>query len=186
MTSVGLVLVGMMAVGELLLILLLARKVRRLEDRLTGFHPGLRADGGDRPWLEAGAQIPAFEAATTSGEPVSLDRLLGRESMVGFFSPGCRPCREQLPAFARLAADGGRAALAVIVGPASKADEFLAVLDGTVPVLREEQGGPVTTAFAARAFPGLFLLDSRGKVVASGASVTAVIGTHQDVVTASP
>jgi thiol-disulfide isomerase/thioredoxin len=186
MTSAGLVLVGMLAVGELLLTLLLARKVRQLDAWLTSLRLSLRAESGGRPWLAAGTQIPAFEAQTTSGEPVSLERLLGQESMVGFFSPGCTPCREQLPAFARLAGDGGRAALAVIVGPASTADELLAVADGTVPVLREAQGGPVTTAFAARAFPGIFLLDPQGRVVASGATVTAVIGAGQDGEKARP
>jgi hypothetical protein len=55
-----------------------------------------------------------------------------------------------------------------------------------VPVVREEQGGPVTTAFSARAFPGVFLLDPGGKVVASGASVAAVISTKPDAVTARP
>jgi hypothetical protein len=87
--------------------------------------------------------------------------------------------------FARLAASGGRRALAVVVGPASKAEEFLTILDGVVPVVREDQGGPVTTAFAARAFPAVFLLDPGGKVVASGGSVGAVTGTFEDVVAAS-
>jgi thiol-disulfide isomerase/thioredoxin len=176
MTSAGLVLLGVLSLAELLLILLIARRVHQLDDRCASGRPAVPAEGGVRPWLEAGTQIPPFRAETTSSEPVSLEQLLGRESVVGFFSPGCRPCREQLPAFARLASDSGRPSLAVVVGPAGKADEFLSILDGVVPVVREEQGGPVTTAFAARAFPGVFLLDPGGKVVASGASVRVVTG----------
>jgi hypothetical protein len=174
MTSAGLVFLGVLSLVELLLILLLARKVHQLDDRCTS-GPALPSEGAVRPWLEAGTQIPPFRAQTTSSEPVSLEQLLGQESVVGFFSPGCRPCREQLPAFARLASDSGRPSLAVVVGPAGQADEYLSILDGVVPVVREEQGGPVTTAFAARAFPGVFLLDPGGKVVASGASVVRVV-----------
>jgi thiol-disulfide isomerase/thioredoxin len=183
MISAALVFLGVLALGELLLILLVARKVSQLDQRLSQARLTLPGEGR-RPWLAAGTQIPPFQAKTTSSEPVSLERLLGRESVVGFFSTDCRPCREQLPAFARLAADGQRPALAVVVGPASKAQEFLAVLDGVVPVVREEQGGPVTTAFAARAFPGVFLLDPGGKVVASGASVAVVTRASAPVVTA--
>jgi hypothetical protein len=162
MTSAGLVFLGALSLAELLLILLIARKVRQLDDRCAS-GPALPAAGAGRPWLEAGTQIPPFRAQTTSSEPVGLEQLLGQESLVGFFSPGCRPCREQLPA------------LAIVVGPAGQADEYLSILDGVVPVVREEQGGPVTTAFAARAFPGVFLLDPGGKVVASGASVARVV-----------
>lgn len=185
MTSAGLVFLGVLALLELLLILLVARKVRVLDERLSLARRALPAEGGGRPWLAAGTQIPPFWAETVRREPVSLDWLRGRESVIGFFSPGCRPCGEQLPAFARLADDRGRQPLAVIVGPAAGADEYLAVLDGAVPVVREEQGGPVTTAFAARAFPGVFLLDKEGRVLASGASVGLVTGAFEGVATAT-
>jgi len=185
MMSAALVLFGILSLGELLLIMLLARTVRELDGHLTQVRLSVRSEQRGRPWPDAGTQIPPFLAETTSSEPVSLEQLLGRESVVGFFSPGCLPCRQQLPAFARLAASGGRQALAVVVGPASKAEEYLTILDGVVPVVREDQGGPVTTAFATRAFPGVFLLDPDGKVVASGPSVAVVTGTFEDLATAS-
>ena len=186
MTSAALVLFGILTLGELLLIMLLTRKVRQLDRRLTQVRLSLRSEQRGQPWLEVGTQIPPFVAETTHGEPMSLEWLLGRESVVGFFSPGCRPCRQQLPVFARHAASGGRQALAVVVGPASKADEYLTILDGVMPVVREEQGGSVTTAFATRAFPGVFLLNPDGKVIARGASVDAVTDTFEEVATASP
>jgi thiol-disulfide isomerase/thioredoxin len=184
MMSAALVLFGVLTLGELLLIMLVARKVHDHDGHLIQVRLSLRSEQRGRSWLEVGTQVPPFLAKTTSDEPVSLERLLGRESVVGFFSPGCRPCRQELPAFARLAASGGRQALAVVVGPASLAEEFLTILDGVVPVVREEQGGSVTTAFATRAFPGVFLLDPDGKVVARGASVGVVTGIFEDVAAA--
>jgi len=102
--------------------------------------------------------------------------------VVGFFSTGCDPCREQLPVFAEYAgADGGPGRnLAVIVGPGPEAVEFEQQLTGKALVVREERRGPVTAAFSAHAFPGIYRLDGTGKVLASGPSVAAVNGAQPD------
>jgi hypothetical protein len=85
MTSVELVLFGILTLGELLLIMLLARKVRQLDGHLTQVRLSVRSEQRGRPWLNVGTQIPPFLAETTSSESVSLERLLGRESVVGLF-----------------------------------------------------------------------------------------------------
>jgi peroxiredoxin len=168
----GLVFVGTLAVFNLLLILLVARRVRRLAERPMAPMP--------RPWLAPGTKVPDFEAVSVGGERLSLDSLRGRRSLVGFFSTSCEPCQEQLPVFARqAAADGGpRQVLAVVVGTAEEAEEFVALLTGKAMVVREDQRGPTVTAFSAHAFPGIYLLDPEAKVIASGASVAAVAGAH--------
>jgi hypothetical protein len=176
--SGGLVFVAALAAGNLLLILLVARRVRELAQRAPGPMP--------RPWLAPGTRVGDFAAVTVGGEPVSLHSLLGRPSLVGLFSTSCEPCLEQLPVFAGQAvAQGGPAqVLAVVVGSATEAEDLVALLDGKAKVVREDHRGPVTTAFSAHAFPGIYLLDPEGRVVASGASVAVVAGARHSIAVA--
>ena len=166
--SAGLVFVASLALVNLLLLALLARRVRQLGERSS-----LPARP---PWLSPGTRIPDFESRTTSGEPVSLDRLRGSHSLIGIFSTTCAPCQEQVPIFAGHAASygGPEQVLAVIVGTDEKASEFEAALAGKALVMREGARGAVSTAFSANALPAVYLLDGQGAVVASGASLAAV------------
>jgi AhpC/TSA family len=166
--SAGLVFVGGLSLLNLLLLALLARRVRQL-----GYRPSAPARP---PWLAAGTRVLDFDVMTISGEQVSLDRLRGLHSLVGIFSANCEPCQEQVPIFARHAAayGGPRQALAVVVGTGEKADEFVAMLDGKALVAREGPRGEVSAAFSANALPAVYLLDPAGTVVASGASLAAI------------
>lgn len=93
--SGGLVFVGVLSLADLLLILLLTRRVRSLA-RLV------RTEGPrQRPWVAPGTKIPEFEATTVGGDRISLNQLRGQPSLIGLFSAGCVPCHEQAPAFAR-------------------------------------------------------------------------------------
>jgi peroxiredoxin len=170
--SAGLVFVGVLTLVNLLLVLLVARRVRQLGDSPAG--------PGRLPWLAPGTRVPDFEALTVDGSRVSLDGLRGQRSLIGLFSTSCEPCREQAPVFARRVAGGTgpEQAFAVVVGPVEEAGEFLALLDGKLPVARETGHGPVVTAFSARAFPAIYLLDPDGRVIASGPSVAAVSGAQ--------
>jgi AhpC/TSA family len=165
--SGGLVFVGVLALADLLLILLLTRRVRSLANAV-----GPR----QRPWLAPGTVVPEFEATIVGGDRIALDQLRGRPSLIGLFSAGCVPCHEQAPAFVRYAdtAVAPGQALAVVVGGAEDGEEFPELLASQVPVTREGRNGPVTTAFGARAFPAVYLLSPEGKVVASGPSADAV------------
>jgi hypothetical protein len=170
----GEVVIGVIALINLLLALLLARKVRLLSSRLPV--------ASQRPWLTPGAQVGPFEARTVDGGVVTLDRLRGQPSLVGLFSTSCEACRQQVAQFAELSAGGDPAhALAVIVGPGAQGADFEAELAGRALVVREERRGPVTIAFSAHAFPGIYRLDRDGKVAASGPSVDAVAGAQSDV-----
>ncbi len=168
--SAGLVFVGVLALANLFLLLLIARRVRQLRDGASG--------PARLPWLAPGVRVPDFDTLTVDGRHVSLDDLRGQPSLIGIFSTSCEPCRDQAPIFARHVRDTPpEQALAVVVGPADEAGEFLALLNGKLPVARETGRGPVATAFSARAFPAIYLLDAAGKVIASGPSVAAVSGT---------
>lgn len=170
MTFAGLIFAGVLGLLNLLLILLVARRVRLLSQRIP--------NAGRRPWLMPGTQVPDFDAKTSDGEVVSRQRLLGVPSVVGFFSTSCEPCRQQVPLFALYLA-GERAperAVAVIVG--EDGDGFASQLSTKALVVRESQRGPMVQAFAANALPALYLLDADGKVVASGPGVGAIVDSH--------
>jgi AhpC/TSA family protein len=177
-TNGWLVFVSGLSLANLLLLLLLARRVHQLAKQRQG--------PASTPWLAPGSQVKDFATTTTAGERVSLAQLRGRQSVVGFFSAGCKPCEEQVPVFAQHAAAAQAVGngdtpnlLAVIVGSASECAHYQAALEGTVRVVREERRGPVTTAFATHAFPGIYLLDADGKVVDRGPSVARVTGKAQ-------
>jgi hypothetical protein len=162
---------GGLSLANLLLVLLLARRVRQLARR--------RPDPA--PWLAPGSAVKDFEATTTAGDRVSLTRMRGKQGVVAFFAAGCSACAEQVPLFARYAmaqrtADdsGSRFVLAVIVGTAEECAGYQETLEGAVMVVREDRRGPVTEAFAARAFPGIYLVGPGGTVITRGPSVAAV------------
>jgi thiol-disulfide isomerase/thioredoxin len=173
--SGGLVFVGALTLVNLLLLALMARRVRRL---------GPTATNPTRPpWLPPGTKVLDFEAMTIDGEMMSLDRLRGRHSLVGIFSASCEPCRDQVPVFARYASSygGPDQVLAVVTGVGDKADEFVSQLRGKASVVREGPRGTVPAAFSANALPAVYLLDGNGRVVAGGGSISAVNYARPDV-----
>jgi thiol-disulfide isomerase/thioredoxin len=117
-----------------------------------------------------------FSAGAVDGEVVSRASLVG-EQLVGFFSPGCGPCVEMVPRFAERAAVVGRAhAVAVVVGDAGDAAEFVAVLEPVARVVLEPGPGEGTLsgAFGVKGFPAVCVLDGEKVVTASGSSVLGV------------
>jgi thiol-disulfide isomerase/thioredoxin len=170
MTSAPVAVLGVLTLLNLLIVLLLARRMREQAMR--------RAVPGQPRWLVPGSKVSAFEATTVGGEKVTLDHLLGRPVLAGFFSVTCEPCQEQLPIFAQHAVAVGdrESVLAVIIGQGAAVPEYLRTLDGAALVVREEPRGPVAAAFSASALPGIYRLDPAGIVVASGPSVAAVTG----------
>ncbi|MHB1433188.1 MAG: TlpA disulfide reductase family protein [Streptosporangiaceae bacterium] len=170
MTAAPVAVLGALTLLNLLIVLLLARRLREQARR--------RAVPGQPRWLVPGSKVSAFEATTVGGAKITLNHLLGRPVLAGFFSLTCEPCQEQLPIFAQHAVAVGdrESVLAVIIGPGAAVPEYLRTLDGAAFVVREEHRGPVAAAFSASALPGIYRLDPAGIVVASGPSVAAVTG----------
>lgn len=158
------------AVICLLNLLLTFGVIRRLRD-----HDRRLAESGGplRRRLDPGAQIGPFTATATDGRTVSAATLPPR-SIIGFFSPTCQPCLEQMPLFADFAAGlpGGRdQALAVLCGPAQEAAPLAGQLEPVARVVLEESGGALAGAFATMAFPSIFVTDDEGRIQASGGTV---------------
>ncbi|WP_214322579.1 TlpA family protein disulfide reductase [Nonomuraea sediminis] len=164
------VLIGLLAALNLLFTVGVVRRLREHTTELAA----LRASGTARPIpaddvaLPVGVPAGEFAAATLDGEPVTLGTL-GDRPLVGFFSPHCQPCKEQLPTFIKYAGarPGGRdAVLAVIVGTEEEAEATAERLRPVATVVVEPDAGPIQQAFRVTGFPA-FLLVEDGTVAAS-------------------
>jgi thiol-disulfide isomerase/thioredoxin len=180
--TAAVVLVGILGLANLLFVIFLARRIREL-----GTAPAAASDAGPRPPGYAhralmGQKPGQFQAVTTTGRTVSPDSLSGGRALIGFFSPGCGPCHEQVPDFATLAKTmpgGPDQVIAVVSGPPHRAAEFAAELEGTASVVleRSTQGalGPVARAFNSYGWPSFYMLGADGTVESGGASVSRLM-----------
>lgn len=160
--SAAVVLVGALCLFNLLLCLGVVRRLREhteLLQRLAGASSDVA--------VAVGATVGAFAATTTAGRLVTRDSL-DRPTLVGFFTPGCPPCQEQVPLFVAYGARFDGAVLAVAVGEPDETRELVRRLAGTMEVVVEPAGGPVANAFGVTGFPALCVLDPTGQVLASG------------------
>ncbi|QIS07980.1 hypothetical protein [Nocardia arthritidis] len=155
----GVVLVGLLCALDLLLTVGVIKRLRE--------HTDLLSNRDRAPMIGVGEEIGEFEASTVDGERLSTE-LLGDETLVAFFSPSCGPCKEKLPKFVAYA----RAAeiprpVAVVVGAAHEAEEFVAALRPVARVVVESADGAMGTAFRAQAYPTVLKVgpDRWGKLV---------------------
>ncbi|MFF4400756.1 TlpA family protein disulfide reductase [Streptomyces sp. NPDC001480] len=119
--------------------------------------------------IPAGSAAPAFSAVTTAGERITRESL--GETMLGFFSPDCRACKERLPLFveqARAVTRGsGRSVLAVVHGTEEEAREQVAALADVAHVVVEPGDGPLGEAFDITGYPVFGLITADGTLGAT-------------------
>jgi hypothetical protein len=168
----ALVIVGGLCTLDLVLTLAVIRRLRHHTELLSAGSAQAAERPADVVMLEAG-QVPAdFVAETVDGERVSRQALLG-DTMVGFFTAHCQPCKERAPQFIERAATlpaGRDQSLAVVIGDDTDAKELAEVLSATVRVVREQPGDAVSGAFKVHGYPALCVLDDQGVIKASGFS----------------
>ncbi|MFC4049532.1 hypothetical protein ACFOY4_07555 [Actinomadura syzygii] len=159
--AAAVVLVGLIAVLNLLLTLALARRLKE---------PGAAGTTHSGPpvVLRPGSRPAAFASSTTDGEPVTDATL---PALVAFFSAGCGPCHAQAPSVAEHARAAGREnVLAVIAGDDP---ELVVTLAPDVRlVVEEDQAGPVSAAFQNEWTPALYLMGDDRTVLATGGRLT--------------
>ncbi|WP_412543948.1 TlpA disulfide reductase family protein [Longispora sp. K20-0274] len=167
---VAVVLVGVLCLLNLFLSLGVIRRLREHTAALEEL-----SAGGRRPGIimDAGGTVGPFSAVATSGATVSGD-LLGGRALVGFFSPSCEPCKEQVPLFVAYAREFDGTVLAVAAGAATEVGDLVATLDGVGHVVVEADNGPVQRAFGTRGFPAMCVVDA-GRVTAGGYQLDALV-----------
>jgi thiol-disulfide isomerase/thioredoxin len=162
----ALVLLTLLAVGNLALTLALVRRLRA----------GVPAVPTASEPVGVGERIGEFSITTTAGVQLGRDGLFTGTGLVAFLSPSCPPCQEQLPRVLARAAELGDPAgvLAVVVDdmedPADVAAE-VAAFDGVARVVVARTGDRLTGAFRVDAYPAVFLVGPGGRVVAAGHDV---------------
>ncbi|WP_179266532.1 TlpA family protein disulfide reductase [Asanoa hainanensis] len=163
--SAAVALVGALCLFDLVLSLGVIRRLREqthLINQLAASTTGTTAP--------VGATVEEFAATTTSGRVVSRASTEER-TLVGFVSPSCAPCQELLPAFEGYARGFAGAVVSVVVGEPDEASEYARRLGQLGEVVVEPSGGPMATAFGVGGLPALCVVDARGRVVASSATV---------------
>ncbi|MGI5128073.1 hypothetical protein ACQEVB_14785 [Pseudonocardia sp. CA-107938] len=170
--AAAVVVVGVLAVLNLLLSYGVIRRLREhsalLAQRPAGLPNAIAA---------AGSVVAPFTATTVDGRTVGVDLAPG--TLVGFFSPGCSACVEQLPLFVDAAAahpGGPERVLAVVLGAAEGAEKYVDALSPQATVVVDRHGTEIENAFAVRAYPGFAMVGDGRVVTVSGrlAEVTAV------------
>ncbi|MEE6261320.1 TlpA family protein disulfide reductase [Plantactinospora sonchi] len=152
------VFVGVLCVLDLILTVGVIKRLREHTEILS------RQNTMDSAGIAVGEQVGEFAVPTVEGDLVGRDSLTG-ETLVGFFSPGCKPCQERLPKFVEYARamPGGRdRVLATAVGSAESTAEFVAALTPVARVVVETADGPVGAAFRIQALPSVLMVAPDG------------------------
>ncbi len=113
---------------------------------------------------QVGARAPDFEWNTPTGQTARLSDLQGKVVVVNFWATWCLPCREEMPAFERVAGASPDATF-LAVDLQESGDKVRAFFNQLG--LREmrpllDTNGSVTRRFGVLSFPTTFYLDGRG------------------------
>lgn len=163
----GVVLVGVLVMLDLVLSFGLIRRLREHAARMEQLETtsGLRRASADII-VGVGSRPAPFSATTIEGEEVSDDWFAG-PALVGFFAPGCGPCKEWLPRFVAaaesLSRDSVRVLAVLSTGDVDSAEE-VATLREAAHVVVEEGTGPVHQAFSVHGWPAMCRLGDDGTV----------------------
>jgi hypothetical protein len=171
--TVALVVVGLIAVLALALVLVLARRLRTLQERVNAFLPQI-----ERGLPEAGTPLPAFTATTVTGGAVSQAELAEGERLVALLTTDCGSCLDQIGALQQIDRDRYRP-FVVVIGAAEKRNPMVAALAEHATVVEENEHGPLAKAWDVHEFPAVLLLRD-GYVQAAGHGVaTALAGAAE-------
>jgi thiol-disulfide isomerase/thioredoxin len=167
----GLALVGALAVLNLALTFAVIRRLRQHTELISTS----RMPGPPDLMLGVGESPDRFSAIATDGAVVSREALVDGQ-LVGFFSPGCEPCRDMAPRFAEQAGRlpyGRSQALVVLVGAADEVGEFVALFEPVARVVVEDSvaAGDLAAAFKVKGVPAMCTLNADGAVATSGFGV---------------
>ncbi|HEX3633303.1 MAG TPA: TlpA disulfide reductase family protein [Casimicrobiaceae bacterium] len=115
-----------------------------------------------------GDPAPAFALRDARGDTLSLERLRGQVVYVDFWASWCGPCRRSFPWMNEMHSRYGGRGLAIVAinvdsNPADAA-RFLERNPAQFAVAYD-QAGATPLAYAVRAMPSSYLIDSHGTVV---------------------
>lgn len=187
MSSLAAAVIGAGSLGlvNLWLTVAMARRLREHSEQLARQAPERMPPRSVGP--EPGTTVPEFSVTTVSGALVSAADLRGAGSLIGFFTPGCQPCRAQVQSFVTLARSlpGGRSHALAVVFNGGRATANLAVADTgslaedlaeAAQVIIGSAATKVAAALSVTGYPSFILIGADGRVEA-GAHAVASLGT---------
>jgi peroxiredoxin len=152
-------LLSLMVLGNLFLTFVVIRKV-------NGTQPMVEEEG-----LPAGSSAPDFRAIRLTGETVSLANYAGRSVAFIFITPGCRPCREELPSYINAYEHARRNNTEIVLVSSASVEDTRALAneyDLTIPLLVTDPPSSFMKDYNADGTPFYVLLDRAGIVISSG------------------
>jgi hypothetical protein len=163
--------VALSALGVLNLAFSLAvvRRLREHTELLSKMPAGSGGGAGDGV-LAAGEHVADFTGRTIDGTTLTRQSL-APDSVVGFFSPTCQPCKERVPEFVGYAGahpDGRARAYAVVIGKADETAGMVTTLSAVATVLTGEDCEAMVQAFGVEGYPAFYHLGAGAVVAASG------------------
>lgn len=160
--AVGGAVLAVLVVLNLVLTFALIGRLRTLQETVANQVPAR-----DPALPKPGDEVGRFETTTSEGEPLTDNTLREGTTLVGFFTPGCRPCANVRKLL--LASPPSIPLLAFVEG-SPEDPEALALgtsLSQVARVAYLTEGDPVTQAIKQAGYPTLVLVE-RGVVAASG------------------
>jgi hypothetical protein len=145
--TIGLIVGALIALSCFGLIMVLARRLRAVTERINLFLP---VSGVGLP--SPGTPVPPFTAIAVDGEQVSADNLAG-ERFFALLTTDCSSCHDQIPALRILAERSGSKPIVTIIGPPGDRARMIAEFDGTATLIEESADGPIVSAFDIHEFP---------------------------------
>lgn len=156
------VLVGAIAVLNLLLTMAVIRRLRRNESNMA---PPMMDSGP-----KVGSALPEFNATSVAGDEVDHKALAGSAGVVAFFSTTCSACKPAVPQLISHVESSDfkpNQVLVVITGEGDEREEFTEMLSGKATIVTEGSMGELTTGFSINAFPSFVHFDAEGTVTRS-------------------
>jgi thiol-disulfide isomerase/thioredoxin len=162
---------GVLCLLNLLITSGITRRLREHSAILSRLAAGGTGDpDGQGPELpRPGSVVAEFRTVSTHGVQLTRDTL-PTNSVVGFFSPDCAPCREQLPLFVTYAADRPGESdrfFAVVAGNGDKVAEAVAQFGDSAHVVTGHAGTEISRAFSVGVYPTFVVLGANGAIRAS-------------------
>jgi hypothetical protein len=151
--AVALGVIALIALSAFGLVLVLARRLRSVTERVNAFLP---LSAGSLPL--PGTPIPEFQAVASSGQLVSQREFAEGERVFAMLSTECEACYDQLRLLREVGADLQAKPIVVIAGPPSERHSMVAELAGVAVVLEEPEFGPIAEALEISEFPAVMLI----------------------------
>ena len=151
--TVATAVVGLIALSAFGLVLVLARRLHSVTERVDAFLPVAL---GSLP--EPGTPIGEFAATAVTGELISHQDFLHGERIFAVLSTGCGDCRAEVAAFREVGARLQPPAVVGVIGPAADRAPMVGALAGHAIVLEENSLEPITASFQIREFPTVLLV----------------------------